>query len=158
MLSFRTTETPEYRFVMQLHKNQTLSSITRVLEEIHIPTWNLILVQHNIRSNAVKVLYNTTVKVCDFWHYMKRIRIFNIVAENLFKQEGRSNMSLKCPLKVGTYFMRDIMVPPDTAILKFMYVPQTTYTLFGNVYAQLPNKRMILKCSYEINGTVLKSC
>ncbi|XP_037818455.1 uncharacterized protein LOC119608200 [Lucilia sericata] len=164
MSSFRTTETPNYRFVMTLHNNQTLSSITRVIKEVPIPMWNLILVQHNndarrgSKVEAKKILYNATYKVCEFWRYVKRIRVFNNVAQLLFNKKGMGNMSLKCPLAVGTYVMQNIHVPPDTGILKFMYWPNTIYSLFGNVYSQMPDKRMVLMCTYEINATVIKSC
>lgn len=164
MSSFRTTESPDYRFYMTLHNNQTLSSVTQVIKEVAIPMWNLILIQHNndarrgSKVEAKKILYNSTYKVCEFWRYVKRIRIFNNVAQMLFNKKGMGNMSLRCPLAVGTYVMQNIHVPPDTGILKFMYWPNTLYSLYGNVYSQLPDKSMILKCTYEINATVIKSC
>lgn len=164
MLSFRTTETREYRFALFLHRNNTFSSITQVLQEVPAPMWNLILIEHNKNARKgskvepQKTLYNSTYKVCEFWRSVKRIRIFNNVAEMLFNKDGMGNMSLKCPLAVGTYVMTNIHVPPDTSILKFMYHPNTIYTLFGNVYSLEKNKKMILKCTYEINATVIKSC
>ena len=164
MFSFRTTESPDYRFTMTLHNNQTLSSVTRVLKQVAVPMWNLILVQYNndvrrgSKVDPKKILYNSTYKVCEFWRTVKRIRIFNNVAQMLFNKKGMGNMSLKCPLEVGTYVMLNIHVPPDTGILKYMYWPNTLYTLFGNVYSQLSDKKMVLKCTYEINATVVKSC
>lgn len=164
MLSFHTTESPDYRFAMTFHKNQTLSSVTHVLKEVAVPMWNLILVQYNndvrrgSKVDPKKILYNSTYKVCDFWRSVRRIRIFNNVAQMLFNKKDMGNMSLKCPLEVGTYVMLNIHVPPDTGILKYMYWPNTLYTLFGNVYSQLSDKKMILKCTYEINATVVKSC
>lgn len=160
ILSFRTTDTPSYRFNMELHANQTLSSVTRVIEEVPTPVWNLVVVQYTKEGRRFdrKSFYNTSVRVCDFWRNMKRIRIFGNLANTLFKTTNSGNMSLVCPLEVGTYVMKNIHVPPNTGFLKYIYRPNTMYGLFGNVYSQLSNKKMVLKCTYEINGTVIKSC
>lgn len=149
---------------MYLHKNNTISSISTVVKEVPTPMWNLILIQHNKetrRGSKVepqKILYNSTYKVCDFWRSLKRIRVFNNVADMLFNKDGMGNMSLKCPLAVGTYVMQNVHVPPDTTMLKIMYWPNTMYTLYGNIYSLERNKKLILKCTYEINATIIKSC
>uniref|UniRef100_A0A1I8MAA5 MD-2-related lipid-recognition domain-containing protein n=1 Tax=Musca domestica TaxID=7370 RepID=A0A1I8MAA5_MUSDO len=160
ILTFRTTETPTYLFSMVKHSNQTLSSVTKVLETIQTPMWNIILIQYTKegRKELKKSFYNSTIKVCDFWRHMKRIRFFGNLANTLFKNPNSGNMSLACPLEVGTYIMKNIHVPTDTGVLRYIYRPNTMYGLFGNVYSQLKNKKLVLKCSYEINGTVTKSC
>lgn len=160
ILTYRTTETPTYLFSMVKHSNQTLSSVTKVLETIQTPMWNIILIQYTKegRKELKKSFYNSTIKVCDFWRHMKRIRFFGNLANTLFKNPNSGNMSLACPLEVGTYIMKNIHVPTDTGVLRYIYRPNTMYGLFGNVYSQLKNKKLVLKCSYEINGTVTKSC
>uniref|UniRef100_A0A1I8NS32 MD-2-related lipid-recognition domain-containing protein n=2 Tax=Stomoxys calcitrans TaxID=35570 RepID=A0A1I8NS32_STOCA len=157
LLSFRTTDTPQYRFQMEFNSNQTLSSVTRVLEPVPTPMWNLILVQYykQGRRTIKKNVYNTKIIVCNFWRQMERLRIFNNLADNLFKDPDSGNMSLACPLQVGTYVMKNIYLPADAGLLKFIFRPNTIYGLFGYVYSQLPNKKLILKCTYEINGTVI---
>ncbi|XP_039961905.1 uncharacterized protein LOC126760661 [Bactrocera neohumeralis] len=163
ILSFRSTDTPDYRLVMDWQKNMTLTASTYVRKAVATPTWHLQLLQLNTKRNQLgkieppKSLYNATYKTCEFWKYVKRIRVFNNVAQQLLSKSG-GNMSLDCPLSVGTYVFKNIHVPPDTGMLKFMYWPNTIYTLLGTVYDQRPNKTLEKLCHYEINGTVIKSC
>lgn len=71
-----------------------------------------------------------------------------------------SNMSLACPLKTGIYVMNAIQVPPDTALLKFMYQPNTLYTVQGTVYSLNPKDGVTRHaiCHYEVNATIFKTC
>ncbi|EDW58174.1 uncharacterized protein [Drosophila virilis] len=164
-LNFSTWDTPKYRLVMKLHeRNNSLSSITYVHQDVAIPLWHLVLVQHPskrrgaLRLDPPRTLYNATVKTCDFWKYIRRVSAWNTAAK-LMLSGGGSNMSLACPLKQGIYVMNIIQVPPDTSILKFMYQANTVYTVHGTVYSLNPKdgiKKAI--CYYEVNATISKHC
>uniref|UniRef100_W8BVN3 Uncharacterized protein n=1 Tax=Ceratitis capitata TaxID=7213 RepID=W8BVN3_CERCA len=148
---------------MKRQSNGTLSATTHVLKAVNMPTWHIQLLQLNTRRSQLgkidppKSLYNATYKTCEFWKYVRRIRVFSNVAQQLLSKGG-GNMSLECPLAAGTYVFKNIQVPPDTGMLKLMYWPNTLYTLIGTVYDRQSDKSLVKLCYYEINGTVIKSC
>ncbi|KAH8300837.1 hypothetical protein KR018_012591, partial [Drosophila ironensis] len=169
LLGVSTWETPVYGLkVNMFEKNNSMSSVTTVLQDVAIPMWRIVLIQQprkrtsapvSPRGEVPRVLYNATTKTCDFMKYMRHVSAWNNVAK-LVLAKGASNMSLACPLKRGVYVMNRIQVPPDTAILKFMYHPNTIYTLDGTVLSQNPKDKGSLRtlCRYEINATIFKSC
>ncbi|XP_037931851.1 uncharacterized protein LOC119666643 [Teleopsis dalmanni] len=161
MTSFRTEDTPSYRFFMNFNGDKTsLSSVSKVLKDVNVPMWHVVLSQmpQTSKKDLPKTLYNGTYKICQFWRYIKHTKAFNNVVHLIFDKESGSNMSFTCPLVSGTYVMQNIRVPPDTAILKLMYWPNTMYSLIGTVYSQGQNKTMEKLCRYEINATVKKLC
>ncbi|XP_052849109.1 uncharacterized protein LOC128260285 [Drosophila gunungcola] len=168
LVGVKSWDTPNYGLKINIfEKNNSMSSVTTVRQDVAIPLWHLVLLQHPrkrssasaTRAELPRTLYNSTMKTCDFWKYIRHVSAWNNVAK-LMLAKGASNMSLACPLKTGVYMMNRIQVPPETAILKFMYHPNTLYTLEGTVYAQNPNDKVIKRalCHYEINATIYKSC
>ncbi|XP_030386704.1 uncharacterized protein LOC115633402 [Scaptodrosophila lebanonensis] len=164
ILGQRVWDTPKYELHMILHeKNNSLSSVTIVHEDVQIPLWHLTIMQHprgrSGRVETARTLYNSTTKTCEFFKYIKRVRVFNNVAQ-LMLSSGSSNLSLDCPLKAGVYALNVIQVPPDTGLLKFMYHPNTIYTLHGTVYSLSPKDGVTKTrlCRYEVNGTIFKTC
>ncbi|KAH8408994.1 hypothetical protein KR009_004913, partial [Drosophila setifemur] len=162
-------DTPGYGLKINMfEKNNSMSSVTFVRQDVAIPLWHIVLLQHprkrsggasQTRAESPRTLYNATTKTCDFWKYIRHVSAWNNVAK-LVLSKGASNMSLACPLKAGVYVMNRIQVPPETAILKFMYHPNTVYTLEGTVYGLNPKDRVTKKalCHYEVNATIFKSC
>ncbi|XP_041451440.1 uncharacterized protein LOC111067005 [Drosophila obscura] len=169
LVGIRTWDTPSYSLKMKMfEKNNSLSSVTTVRQDVAIPLWQLVLLQQprkrngggaSSRTELPRTLYNATTKTCDFWKYMRHVAAWNNVAK-LMLSKGASNMSLACPLKVGVYMMNRIQVPPDTALLKFMYHPNTLYTLEGTVFGLNPKDGVTKQklCKYEVNATIFKSC
>ncbi|TDG40867.1 hypothetical protein AWZ03_012710 [Drosophila navojoa] len=165
LLSFSSWDTPTYKLEMKLHeRNNSMSSVTTVLEDVPVPQWHLIFIQNpskrrnGMRSDTVRTIYNSTIKTCDFWKYIRRVNAWNNAAK-LIISGGGSNMSLDCPLKRGIYTMNVIQVPPDTSILKFMYQPNAIYTVIGTVYSLNPkNGSRKAMCHYEVNCTIIKHC
>ncbi|KAH8236012.1 hypothetical protein KR032_012280 [Drosophila birchii] len=166
LLGIRSWDTPAYGLKMNLfEKNNSMSSVTTVRQDVAIPLWHLVLLQHprkrgaSARAELPRTLYNSTTKTCDFWKYIRHVSAWNNVAK-LMLSKGASNMSLACPLKRGVYVMNRIQVPPETAILKFMYHPNTVYTLEGTVFSLNPKDGVSKKalCHYEVNATIFKSC
>ncbi|KAH8272744.1 hypothetical protein KR026_007458, partial [Drosophila bipectinata] len=169
LVGISTWDTPAYRLKMNMFlKNNSMSSVTTVHQEVPIPLWHLVLLQHprkrgggaaSLRVELPRILYNSTTKTCDFWKYIRHVSAWNNVAK-LMLSKNASNMSLACPLKAGVYVMNRIQVPPDTALLKFMYHPNTIYTLEGTVYSLNPKDKVSKKalCHYEVNATIFKSC
>ncbi|EDX02200.2 uncharacterized protein Dyak_GE17423, isoform H [Drosophila yakuba] len=164
----RSWDTPSYGLKLNMfEKNNSMSSVTTVRQDVAIPLWHLVLLQHPRKRSAAsatraelpRTLYNGTTKTCDFWKYIRHVSAWNNVAK-LILSKGASNMSLGCPLKTGVYVMNRIQVPPETTILKFMYHPNTLYTLEGTVYSLNPKDKVTKKalCYYEINATIFKSC
>ncbi|XP_034490348.1 uncharacterized protein LOC117793990 [Drosophila innubila] len=165
-LNFSLWDTPNYGLVMKMHvRNNSLSSVTTVRKEVAIPMWHLVLLQHstrrrsNTRVEQPRTLYNSSVRTCEFWKYIKRVNAWNNAAKLMLSGAG-SNMSLACPLKPGIYTMNVIQIPPDTAILKFMYQPNTIYTVLGTVYSVNPKDGVTRHpiCHYEVNTTIHKTC
>ncbi|XP_023176369.1 uncharacterized protein LOC111603127 [Drosophila hydei] len=164
-LNFSSWDTPNYRLFMKLHiRNNSLSSVTIVHKEVAIPIWHLVILQNpnkrrnGIRSDMARTIYNSSIKTCEFWKYIRRVTAWNNAAK-LILSGGGSNMSLDCPLKRGTYMMNIIQVPPDTSILKFMYQPNAIYSVIGTVYSLNPkNSSKEAICHYEVNTTILKNC
>ncbi|KAH8397491.1 hypothetical protein KR222_007920, partial [Zaprionus bogoriensis] len=165
-LNFTMWDTPDYRLVMKLYdKNNSMSSVTTVHKDVPIPLWHLLLMQHpsrrraSTRSEQPRILYNSTVKTCEFWKYIRRVNAWNNAAKVMLSGAG-SNMSLACPLKAGVYTMNSIQVPRDTALLKFMYQPNTIYTVQGTVYSLNPKDGVTRHpiCHYEVNATIFKTC
>ncbi|EDW00040.1 GH12069 [Drosophila grimshawi] len=165
-LNISTWDTPNYNLLLKMYpRNNSLSSITSVHKDVAIPLWHIVLVQHpskrrgSSRAEPSRTLYNSTVKTCEFWKYMRRVSAWYNISKLMLSGYG-SNMSLACPLKRGVYMMNVIQVPPDTAILKFMYQPNNVYTIHGTVYSLNPKdgvtKRAI--CYYEVNITIYKNC
>ncbi|XP_002022431.2 uncharacterized protein LOC6597290 [Drosophila persimilis] len=169
LVSVRTWDTPNYGLKINMfERNNSMASVTTVRQDVAIPLWHLVLLQQPRKRNGggspsrtelPRTLYNSTTKTCDFWKYMRHVSAWNNVAK-LMLSKGASNMSLACPLKVGVYMMNRIQVPPDTALLKFMYHPNTLYTLEGTVYGQSPKDGATRRflCKYEVNATIFKSC
>ncbi|XP_051859539.1 uncharacterized protein LOC117564881 [Drosophila albomicans] len=164
-LNFTVWDTPNYGLEMKLYeKNNSLSSVTTVRKEVPIPLWHLVLVQHPSRRRANRLeqprtLYNSSVKTCEFWKYIRRVNAWNNAAKLMLSGAG-SNMSLACPLKTGVYTMNVIQIPPDTAILKFMYQPNTIYSIRGTVHSLNPKDGVSRHpiCHYEVNATIYKTC
>ncbi|KAH8294572.1 hypothetical protein KR044_011135 [Drosophila immigrans] len=165
-LNFSLWDTPNYGLVMKLHeRNNSLSSVTTVRKEVAIPMWHLVLLQHpskrrnNNRVEMPRTLYNSSVKTCEFWKYIRRVNAWHNAAKLMLSGAG-SNMSLACPLKPGVYTMNVIQMPPDTTILKFMYQPNTIYSIHGTVYSLNPKDSKIRHpvCHYEVNTTIHKTC
>jgi len=168
LVGAKSWDTPSYGLKLNMfEKNNSMSSVTTVRQDVAIPLWHLVLLQHpRKRSSASapraelpRTLYNGTTKTCDFWKYIRHVSAWNNVAK-LILSKGASNMSLACPLKTGVYVMNRIQVPPETALLKFMYHPNTLYTLEGTVYSLNPKDKVTRKalCYYEVNATIYKSC
>lgn len=141
---------------MRMNKNNSLHAVTKVLRPVNVPTWNFILFQYG--RNSQNMMFNTSVNVCNFWANMKRLRVVAQLAEYILKRPNSGNLSLTCPLGVGTYTLENIHVPQELSAFKLFYRPNTTYGLFGNVYDQMSKKKYALKCSYEINATIYKLC
>ncbi|XP_016948253.1 uncharacterized protein LOC108023365 [Drosophila biarmipes] len=169
LVGVRSWDTPNYGLKINMfEKNNSMSSVTTVRQDVAIPLWHLVLLQHPRKRSSTsaapraelpRTLYNSTTKTCDFWRYIRHVSAWNNVAK-LMLSKGASNMSLACPLKQGVYVMNRIQVPPETALLKFMYHPNTLYTLEGTVYALNPKDKVTKKalCYYEVNATIYKSC
>ncbi|XP_068149564.1 uncharacterized protein [Drosophila tropicalis] len=167
ILGTRSWDTPNYGLDFKMHtNNNSMSSMTYVRQEVPIPLWHLVLLQHpskkrtnSDRPELPRVLYNSTTKTCEFWKYIRHVTAWNNVAK-IMLTKGGSNMSLACPLKVGNYAMNVIQVPPDTALLKFMYHPNTLYSLEGTVFSLNPHDGVTRKrlCHYEVNATIFKAC
>ncbi|KAL7743507.1 hypothetical protein ACLKA6_018642 [Drosophila palustris] len=165
-LNFSLWDTPNYGLTMKMHlKNNSLSSVTTVRKEVAIPLWRLVLLQHsnrrrsNNRVEQPRTLYNSSMRTCEFWKYIKRVNAWSNAAK-LMLSSGGSNMSLACPLKTGIYTMNVIQIPPDTSILKFMYQPNTIYSIQGTVYSVNPKNGATghAICHYEVNATISKLC
>lgn len=165
-LNFSSWDTPNYGLTMKLFdRNNSMSSVTTVRKDVPIPLWHLLLMQHpgkrraTMRTEQPRILYNSTMKTCEFWKYIRRVNAWNNAAKQMLSGAG-SNMSLACPLKTGIYVMNAIQVPPDTALLKFMYQPNTLYTVQGTVYSLSPKDGVTRHaiCHYEVNATIFKTC
>jgi len=124
LVGAKSWDTPSYGLKLNMfEKNNSMSSVTTVRQDVAIPLWHLVLLQHpRKRSSASapraelpRTLYNGTTKTCDFWKYIRHVSAWNNVAK-LILSKGASNMSLACPLKTGVYVMNRIQVPPETAL------------------------------------------
>lgn len=155
MTSTTSWDTPDYRVDIKLYPNNTLHSLTKVLKPVKIPMWQIIYVQTH--SNKMKVIYNGTMKVCEFSKYARRVMFFKPIT-TLFFDPKKVNYPLTCPLPAGSYYMKDITVPSDTPVLAFSYVPNTIYTLYGTVLSKLDNGTVIKLNHYVVNATIVKRC
>ncbi|XP_067635312.1 uncharacterized protein [Eurosta solidaginis] len=157
-LNYSYNDSPDYR-VSMLWKNQySFMTLTQVSKAVQLPIWSVNISQHLIKRNQPpKLLHNGTYKTCEFWKNIKQINIINTFAEQLFFKSG-SNLSMECPLPVGTYVLKNIHIPSDSNILRYMYWPNTLYSFVGAVYNEQPNKTLERLCNYEVNATVIKSC
>ncbi|ALC49654.1 CG12662 [Drosophila busckii] len=159
-------DTPDYGLELKMFpSNNSMSSLTFVRKDVPIPMWNLLLLQHpvkrhnKLRTERPRVLYNSSVRTCEFWKYVRRFGAWNNAAKQMLSTGG-SNLSLDCPLKKGVYSLNVITIPPDTAFLKFMYHPNTIFSIHGTVYSVNPKNTSSKQpiCHYEINTTVVKTC
>ena len=155
MLAATSSDTPKYLVDLKLYPNNTLYSVTRVLEPIKVPMWEVIYTQ--TRNRKKKTIYNGIMKVCEFVKYTRRVAFFKPVT-SLFFDKKKVNYPFKCPLPVGTYYMKDVHVPSDTPILAFSYEPNTVYTLNGAVYSKLDNSTLIKLFHYTVNATIIERC
>lgn len=150
-----TWDTPDYRVDMKINANNKLESVTNVLKPVKIPMWQIIIFRSN--NNKINVMFNGTMKVCEFAKYVRRVFYFKPF-NNIFFDPKKVNYPLTCPLPAGSYYMKDLSFPPDTPVLSFSYAPNTLYSMLGWVLSRLDNGTSDKLFHYAINATIVKRC
>lgn len=95
--------------------------------------------------------------MCNFAQFVKSVKVFSMVLMVLTSPKS-GNFTLSCPLKKGLYVMKDIYIPEDAPVLRFMYSPNSVYTIKAVHFGFLENGKKIQMQDINITMTIVKKC
>ncbi|XP_061390618.1 uncharacterized protein LOC133325935 [Musca vetustissima] len=149
-----TDNRPDFIVNMTFGEQGSVSSETTVNREISYPVSKFRIIIRE--GKKLSTLYNVTSRLCDVAATFSKIPIMKQGFISALKQ---SNMTFECPLKVGYYVLGNMRLGSRNPVMAFLYRPKVSYTIFGGMYEELPNKTLAPLTTYRINVKIIKkSC
>lgn len=158
-MDFVSKDTVYYRVnTTKSFKDNTIGAVIVVAQDVKTYDSRVVVSRTTTGAKGNKrILYKGIVDVCNFAKFEKSVKIFSPLL-TILNDPRHGNFSMRCPLKKGVYVMKNIHIPDNSAVLRFLYAPNCLYTMSTLVSWTFPNGSKVLMHDFNVTLTIIKKC
>lgn len=155
-MDFMSKDSVYYRVnTTKSFKDNTIGAVIVVAQDVQ--SYNSRVAVSRINKGTTRILYKGVVDVCNFSKFEKNVKVFSSLF-TILHDGSTGNFSMSCPLKKGVYVMNNIRIPDNSPVLRFLYAPNSKYTMSGLNSWVFPNGSKFLMHDFNITLTIVKKC